>query len=168
MDYSADVRIDESALEQEWLDQPELMLKYTKIAAEARKDLDNAEEALSLVKAELDKKIRANPSKFGLEKITEPVVVATILTQDKYKTAIKEVVDARFEKNVADGAVKAFEQRKTALENLVKLHGQSYFAGPSIPRDITEERKRQQNKEKANEKVGKGMKRNKKKKKDEE
>ena len=47
MDYSADVRIDESALEQEWLDQPELMLKYTKIAAEARKDLDNAEEAPS-------------------------------------------------------------------------------------------------------------------------
>jgi hypothetical protein len=29
--------------------------------------------------------------------------------------------------------------RKAALENLVQLHGQQYFAGPKMPRDLKEE-----------------------------
>ena len=33
----------------------------------------------------------------------------------------------------------AIDQKKSALENLVKLHGQMYFAGPSIPRDLDKE-----------------------------
>jgi len=31
-------------------------------------------------------------------------------------------------------------QRKDALENLVRLHGQQYFAGPKMPRDVQWER----------------------------
>jgi hypothetical protein len=37
---------------------------------------------------------------------------------------------------MAQAAVNAFEQRKSALENLVRLFGQSYFAGPKMPRDL--------------------------------
>jgi hypothetical protein len=38
------------------------------------------------------------------------------------------------------------EQRKDALENMVRLHGQQYFAGPRIPRNLTEERQAKQKK----------------------
>ena len=44
------------------------------------------------------------------------------------------------ESNMAKNAVKPFEQRKDMLETLSKLHGQSYFAGPKTPRDLTKER----------------------------
>jgi hypothetical protein len=41
---------------------------------------------------------------------------------------------------VASTVVRAIDQKKTALENLVKLLGASYFAGPKAPRDLTQER----------------------------
>ena len=44
--------------------------------------------------------------------------------------------------------LKAFEQRKDALENLVRLHGQQYFAGPKIPRDLPSEMEKRTNKNK--------------------
>ena len=50
-----------------------------------------------------------------------------------------EVIDARYEFNTAKGAVRAVDQRKESLENLVRLHGQHYFAGPKIPRDLSSE-----------------------------
>ncbi len=49
------------------------------------------------------------------------------------------VIDAQYEYQMAQGAVQAVEQRKSALENLVKLYGQGYFAGPKTPRDISSE-----------------------------
>jgi len=37
------------------------------------------------------------------------------------------------------------------LENLVQLHGQNYFAGPSMPRNLQGERERKQEKRKESE-----------------
>ena len=46
--------------------------------------------------------------------------------------------------NILAGAKIAFEHRKKALESLVQLHGQQYFAKPLIPAQVqtvvTEER----------------------------
>ena len=47
--------------------------------------------------------------------------------------------------------------RKKSLENLVILHGQQYFAGPKMPRNISEEREIKQ--KSVNEKIGSGLKR---------
>ena len=58
---------------------------------------------------------------------------------------------------MAQGAVYAFEQRKTSLENLVRLHGQQYFAGPKMPRDLRKEVDRRAQQRKADELVGKQM-----------
>lgn len=139
MNYENDIMIDESALDVEWLDQPRLFLKYAKHLAECRRKLDIAKEELELVKAELDKDIRSNPDKYELSKITESVVQNTIVLQKRYIKAVQNLNDVKYEVDIALAAVRAFEQRKDALENLVKLHGQQYFAGPRVPRDITKE-----------------------------
>ena len=149
MNYEDDIRIDESSLDVEWLEQPRLMMKYTRHAVDMRQVMDLARENLDLCKAELDKEIRNDPESFGLAKITEGAINNTIIAQQEYKTASKQYLDAKYEYEVAQGAVRAFDQRKSALENLVRLHGQQYFAGPSIPRDLNEEvekRKHQVNK----------------------
>ena len=144
MEYEKDIQIDCDALDVEWLDQPGLMMKYTRHAAETRTKADNAKEALDLIKAGLDKKIRLNPERFDITKITESVILNSIIIHPEYAIANNVYIQARYESEVARGAVAAIEQRKTALENLVKLHGQQYFAGPKVPRDLSWEREEKQ------------------------
>jgi hypothetical protein len=140
INYEKDVRIDELALDIEWLEQSTLMLRFAKNEARLEREMDEAEEALELYKAELDSKIREDPEKYKLEKITEGAIKAITLQDKTYKDLSKEYLDSKFEYKVAKGAVKALENKKDALENLVKLNGQSYFAGPVVPHDIKYER----------------------------
>jgi hypothetical protein len=144
MNYEKDIEIDENSLDIEWLNQPSLMLKYTRHSARMRMELDLAKQNLDIAKAESDKAIRGNPEKYGIEKVTEAVIANAILIHPKYQQAYTDYLTAKFEVDMAQGAVGAFEQRKSALENLVRLHGQQYFAGPKIPRDLTWERAEKQ------------------------
>lgn len=140
MNYEHDIRIDETALDVEWLEQASLMMRYTKYMAQCAMSVDQAKEKLDVVKAELDFKIRSNPEEHGISKITEAVVFNTILLSQEYKDANAELLQAKYEYDIAKAAVSAMHARKDALENLVKLHGMQYFAGPRIPRDLSEER----------------------------
>lgn len=142
MNYEKDMYIDENALDIEFLEQPSLMTRYSQLLADARRDRDLAKEALELAKAEINLDIRDNPEKYGLEKVTDKAVEACILMEDSYKEAQKEFNDANYEVNLLFGVVSAIDHRKSALENLVKLHGQNYFAGPQVPHDIHELRKK--------------------------
>jgi hypothetical protein len=145
MNYEDDISIDESALDIEWLRQPELMLKYGLEAAKKRKKMDLAKEKLDLVRSQLDKEIRENPEARGLVKTTEAAVQSAILLQPEYQSAGHDYVTAKYEYEIVMVAVKALEAKKAALENLVRLHGQQYFAGPKVPRDLEKEWKNMKN-----------------------
>lgn len=154
MDYLDDVTIDEKALDVEWLKQASLTFRYSKLAAEVRKKLDLKKEELELLKADLDRAIRTNPEGFGIEvKITEAVVNATILKQPEYQQLNQEVIELKFEYEVATAAVKAIDAKKMALENLVKLFAQNYFAGPATPRDLSKEWELQEKTQITNQKI---------------
>jgi len=149
MNYEEDIKIDETSLDVEWLEQPKLFMRYARYAAETQKMFDLAKTNLDLVKAELDKAVREDPDKFGIEKLTETVVLNTILSLPEYKEANEKCINAKYEADIAKSAVRAFEQRKEALENLVRLHGQQYFAGPKIPRDLSFEVKQKEEQKRA-------------------
>ena len=138
-DYEKDIEIDPNSLDVNWLDQAPKFWKYAKLSAEIRKRVDLAKEHLDVVRAEVDREIRSDPKLFEIDKITEAVVQNTILVTNKYKNANTAYIDAKYEFEISRAAVQAMEQRKDALENLVKLHGMSYFAGPSVPRDLSKE-----------------------------
>jgi len=140
MNYEEDVKIDDSALDIECADQASLFLKYAKHAAEARRTLDDVKQSLDITKAEIDKQIREDPEKFGIAKVTEGSIQSAILTDKTYAKAYKTFSDAKFEADMAQNAVQAMNTKKDMLETLTKLHGQSYFAGPRVPRDLTKER----------------------------
>jgi hypothetical protein len=146
MTYEEEMEIDETSLDLEWLDQAKLMVKMTRLQANKQKLEELAKESAEFTEAEMDKKVRMNPEKFGIDKVTEASVKSAVLTSDEYTDARKAYINAKFENTVAKGAVKACENRKDALENLVKLHGQSYFAGPRVPRNLSQEREKKEEK----------------------
>lgn len=162
MNYEKDVEIDETALDVEWLQQPRLMLKYGNYAAQKRQEMDLAKENLDVVKAQLDKDIRAIPGDYGIGKLTESAIQSAILTQEEYQEANQAYIKAKYEYDMAITAVRAIDQKKTALENLVRLYGQQYFAGPKVPRDLSKEWVQKERQKKVDKGVAKSMKRKKK------
>ena len=146
MSYEDDIVIDDQALDVEWLEQPRRMVQYCKIAAETHRQMDLAKENLEFVRATIERAVRGAPSDYGVvagsRGITEDSIKAAIQVHAEYLIASKAYLDAKYESEVANGAVRAFDHRKTALENLVRLLGLSYFAGPSVPHDLTAERAR--------------------------
>jgi hypothetical protein len=157
MNYEQDIMIDPDALDVEWGNQASLMMKYARFLANTRMVLDKAKEALDIVKAELDKDIRSNPDRYGLEKITDKVVENTIPLSQEYKAASERLINAKYEADIAYGAVKSIDARKDALENLVRLHGMQYFAGPSVPRDLSFEMQKHEKQKASNRQIGEAM-----------
>ena len=152
-EYGNDMQIDETALDVEWLQQPTLMFKYSKILAKNKMFLDKAKEELDILKAGIDRKIRLSPEDFGLSKLTETVINNTIIQEKEYIDLSNDVIDARYEVEMAGAAVRSLQDKKSALENLVKLHGQNYFAGPSVPRDLSKEWEETEKQKQVNKKV---------------
>jgi len=155
MNYEEEMIIDETALDVEWVEQARLSLKYGRHWAECKNELTLAEENIKLVRSELIKEVNEDPEGCLGEGIkpTAPVVEAYYRNHKRHKAAKQEWVEAMFEANVAEIAYKEVSwTRKAALENLVKLHGQQYFAGPAVPRNLTEEM--EQRKKKLNKRVG--------------
>jgi len=161
LDYEQDLFIEPDSLDTEWLAQPGLVIKYARLCAQSEKELDEAKEKLDLVKATLDNAIRKNPDAYKLDKITETVVQNTILMQEDYKEAMELFLQAKYDTKVIQGAMRATDHRKSALENLVRLNGQAYFAGPSIPRDLSYEWQQKQKQTNVDTKIGTKLKRNK-------
>jgi hypothetical protein len=138
-DFKADVEIDPHALDVEWLRQASLYQKYAGEAAKARDRRDRTKDYLEIVRAEIDSQIRKDPEKWGIAKITEGAISAIITQSAKYISANEEYFRTKLETDLLQSAVISLDQKKSALENLVKLMGQGYFAGPSVPRDLNAE-----------------------------
>lgn len=153
LDYEKDIEIDETALDVEWLEQASLMLKYSRNEAECERELDVTKEKLDLTKAQIDFDIRKNPDKYGIDKITESVVQNTIIQQEQYRDDYEDFLEVKNNYNIARGASRAINARKDALENLVRLHGQQYFAEPSAPRDLSKQRQAKERDKKVNSRI---------------
>lgn len=131
--------IDKFCLDEEWLRQPKLAFKYIRAYEDALNRLTDAKDELEIVKATIDLRIRVNPKKYKIPKtvkITEAVITNVLVRRKKYREALQVVREIEGKLATLRAAVKAIEHRKAAVENLVKLHGQNYFASPK-PLDET-------------------------------
>ena len=138
-DYEEELRIDPDALDVEWLEQPMVFMRWSQKSADARAAVDRAKMNLDVVEAEVASDVRLNPTKYGLEKITEAAIRSAVLRSEEYVNATNVFIAFKHESDILGAAVRSFDQRKVALENLVKLQQQSYFAGPKEPRNLGEE-----------------------------
>ena len=140
-EFDRDTMIEPTALDVEWVEQPSLARKYGKLLAYWTLRMEKAKEQYEVVAAKLDKQIRESPATFGISgKVTETVIANAVKLSAEYRAAYKEYLDVRYEYMVVkEAGMRAIDHKKAALENLVKLHGQQYFAGPNVPRDLDAE-----------------------------
>jgi len=134
------VEIDENNLDREWTRQPSLYFRWARRAADARFKMDEAKAAVDVTRAEVDSEVRAEPEKFGIDgKVTEKMVEAAVMQHVRTVRVVKQLAQAKYEYEVLSALVGALDQRKSALENLVRLHLSSYYAEPRAPEGKREE-----------------------------
>ena len=150
MNYENDVRIDETALDVEWLNQAELAIKYGQYYSECHTAVVRAEERIKIIKAELIIKANSNPARYcKKEKPTVGDIESFCITHPRHIDAKEQWMEAL--QKESDAAIIKNEisfTRKAALEGLVQLYISQYFAGPSMPRDLIAERQAFQERQK--------------------
>jgi len=129
MEYEKDLKINKHDLDNEWINQPFLQMKYVKFAVEAEIDMRRKKEVFEIKKAELYLAIRIEREMAKL-KVTEAILDAEIKLDLDCKNKYDEYLTALELFKFLSGAVEAFQQRKSALENMVKLYLNNYFSHP--------------------------------------
>jgi hypothetical protein len=122
--------IDKNILDDEWLGQPKLYFQWAVQLEDARAELDEIKAEFDVVKSDLDLAIRTDPDTYDLPKVTDKAIAAVLIVQQEYKDAQQKVFTAKHRVGILQAAVTTLEHRKKALEKLVDLHGQKYFATP--------------------------------------
>lgn len=144
LDYIKDMEIDEEGLDVEWLNQPELARKYGKHLVDLRLVMEKADEKVKTIRSELI--LKANEldamKVFSKKKPTMADIEAYYRTQPEYIEAKEDYLKAKEEYEYAEVVTNEVRfTRKNALEQLVLLYNGNYFAGPAVPRNLSEERK---------------------------
>ena len=163
-DFEKDTRIDELALDVEWLNQTSLAAKYTGYAIELQRAVKLMDLAVKEERAKLYIAVSGDPVRWtGKEKPTVGLIEAVIDTDEKYSKMKTDLIKLEAD---ADHAEKIRREicvtRKNTLENLVTLHGQNYFAGPKVPRDIGREATERMKQDLSNKQVAEANRKNKK------
>ena len=161
IDFEKDMKIDEEALDLELLNQAKLEAKYIGAVSEAFKDLRYAQENVKTIRSELIVKANKYPERCcNKPKPTAGDIEAYYRTHKKYKRIKKEAIDAEDRYNVLkDMKDDVHFTRTKALEGLVELLKQEYFAGPRMPRDLYSSKKNWHKEKKIGSKMKRRMKR---------
>ena len=125
--------IDITRLDEEWLMQPrmahEVIDKYRASQAQLRR----AKALFAKKEASVRLHIRRNPEKYELPvKTTEKMIDEVLQQQKRFQEAQADFFKAQDNVDRLHVNVESMETRKKALEHLVRLHGQDYFATPKI------------------------------------
>lgn len=135
-EFEEDKRINPGQLDIESCQQADLFFKWAERAIEARHDMDTTKAKRDMVEMRIQMQVRKAPHKFGIEKVTEATITATAKIHADVEKANDDYLNARRNSGMLDAAVSAMEMKKRMIEVMITLHGQKYFAGPSVPRDL--------------------------------
>jgi len=119
-----------------------LAMRYGKMWADAQDAASRADEHVKYMRSKLIRRASKDPETClgkGLTP-TDARTEAYYRTHKDYIAAKDDWLDKVNEATLLSIAKNEISfTRKSALENLVTLHGQQYFAGPKVPRNIGEE-----------------------------
>lgn len=134
-DDSEFLNYSEHELDKEWQEQPHTFHKYAVILAAARLDHGHAKQAFDLAHAEISRGVRGSPERYGVDKVTEDSIKAAIIVQAEYQRALRLLNEAKYDVDIAEAAVDALQQKKSALENAVVLWSRDYFSAPKLKKE---------------------------------
>lgn len=131
-----ELQLDE--LDRHELEQPQLAKQYGDQLAAAKDEMDRAKNKLDAEKAELMIRVAGYPEDFEIAKPTGALIDAAV-TSDKIIRALNEdLLDCKADVGMLSSMMSALDGRKYALQDLVKLHGQEYFAAVQVTREDAE------------------------------
>jgi len=144
-DRMNDFRIDKLNLDMECIRQAELYKEYSDNLASAVFNKDKCKEELAVLKAEVDSEIRADPSEYGFESVrpTETAIINAVIQDSRVVKKTEEYLESCYQVNVLEGSKWAMEQKKTALELIVKLYVSGYWADPHVSKTDGEQFEKQ-------------------------
>jgi len=167
LNYAKDMIIDPEALDIENLTQSDLERKYIEQLSNLRKEKDFDHEEIKTIRSELIRDAYEDPKgccgRDDGKPPTAPQTEAYYRTHVKYKQAKEDFINSQDAYLVAqDMKDNIHFTRSGAIDNLVRLHAQSYFEGPTVPRNLVDEFKYKKEKKeelagKRNQKTKKGM-----------
>lgn len=135
-ELSYEIHLD--TLDQEWVDHPGMVNVQARAAAKAKRVVKELERELKVAEAELGKQIRLRPGKFKLDKVTEAAVKEIITLHPNIQKLEQAIIDAEYRSDILFASVKSLDKKTSALENLVKLHGQNYFSTPTAGKEYAD------------------------------
>jgi hypothetical protein len=130
--------LDPFKLDKHFLEQPKLVMTWGIRLADAKDAQDRARAALDLARAEAQAEISAEPEKFDISKPTVDAIKMAVERHEEVQLAQTRLQKRQHDVNVIQALMVALEHRKRAIEGLITLHGQSYFASPSVSPDQRE------------------------------
>jgi hypothetical protein len=136
MSYESDIKVDYENLHMEWVAQPDLTYHYGKEVAEARAKVDRLKESLDVEEAQALMRAFIPGPDGKKPTVDQAKSVATV--DPLRQLAAADLNEARRTLGLVQAAYEAIQVKKSALENLVRLHGQQYFAGPVEPKVLGE------------------------------
>lgn len=163
--FIKELDIDRNAIDRELLEQPQLYYEWAKKAADAEKETLEVKNDYEIIRGKKEKKIRANPSAYGLEpKPTKDAVkdeaFRSRLVQKYYKMYLKALAN----ENTLKRAEKAFQQRKSMLQSYVQYDVRNYYADVKVPQTPQKNRWERQTGRKIRDGIKRQLKRKRKKK----
>jgi hypothetical protein len=135
LDFEKLVSIDPLALDKECINLPSDYLKVANAAADAKRLLEKAKSSLEVLEANLSKTIRSEPTKYGLDKVTESAIRELVLTCPEHVEATAKLNKLRHQSELHQAAVWAMEHKKKSLSLLVELHLLGYTAGVKLSKE---------------------------------
>jgi metal-responsive CopG/Arc/MetJ family transcriptional regulator len=140
MDYQNDEKVDGNALDIEWLGQATLAKQYGMEFNRMKKEVKHLEEKKKIVRSELIREANEDPQGCcNKAKPNKEDIEAFYRTHKRYQSVVENLIEAQFElDNMETIKNEICFTRKATLEHMVILHGQQYFAGPVVPRNLSD------------------------------
>lgn len=135
-DIARDMRINPEALDEEWLEQPELLYSYMELEAEAKRDLALAENHKSELRVQLKRQGATGGEALIGCKPTADNLDAWVRDQPEYVKARDTVTEAQAHLDKMQAAVAGMRERRVSLENLTTLVKIQYFSANTEMRDL--------------------------------
>ncbi len=159
MNPEKDLQINENALDKEWLKQASNMYNSCVELAEARKQFEKQKLAVDVIFAQVEMSIRSDAENAGAKKPTESNIKAMVEIDPRCIKAQEDLIEARNKIALMEAVVQALDHKKKALENLVTLWSQGYFAEPKVSTEAATNVTKTQTQQRVSEKLTERMKR---------
>ena len=130
LDFEKDISINKYRLDEECLSHASIYARYLSAQADADTAVSKAKDNLELIKSERYDVIKAGFEKKGI-KFTIPMMEKAVSGDEEVIAAKNKLREAENVLAKLSVAAKAFDHRRSELDNLVKLYCAGYYSLPN-------------------------------------